>query len=608
MYFVVDETGTVLNVNSSGAAQVGYSTSELTGQSILNTIPEEDREFVRKCIAICIETIGESHTWVVRKARKDGSVLWVRESGKAIRRPDNKLIVLVACEDITERQQAESALRQSEAYLAEAQELSRTGCFGWKVATVEIIWSRETFRIFQCDPSSKPSMEFIIQRTHPEDRTAVRQTVDQASRDGKDFDQEYRLLMPDGSVKYVHAVARATKDATGQFEFVGAVTDVTAAKDAEQVLRESEQRFRDYAETASHWFWESGPDHRMTRISVHPDVAGMRVSGLIGHHRWDVASDVELEPEKWRQHRATLDAHLPFRDLIYRATPEMGAPLYVRTSGKPHFDPNDNFLGYRGVATDVTAAIRADEAEQALRKVQLELAHVTRLTTLGELAASIAHEINQPLTGVIANGGACMRWLGREPPDLQEARRSVERMIDDANRANEVIRRVRALAKKAEIERHSIDLNDLVMEVVALIRRELTTHTVLARTNLALSLPKVCGDRIQLQQVMINLVMNGIEAMESVINRPRELEIRSGQDDRGRVLVTVTDGGVGLCAETAERVFDPFFTTKPGGMGMGLSICRSIIEAHGGQLVASRNEGAGATFQIALPSQPENGA
>jgi PAS domain S-box-containing protein len=257
------------------------------------------------------------------------------------------------------------------------------------------------------------------------------------------------------------------------------------------------------------------------------------------------------------------------------------------------------------INNDITERKRAEEklraSEQRLLDAQMELARVTRVTTLDELTASIAHEVNQPLAGVVANAEACLRWLDRRTPNLDAARRSVEWIIDDGNRATEVIRRVRALANKTDIEKAPLDVDDVVREVIALVQRELISHRVSLRTELAPALPMILADRVQLQQVIINLMMNGIEAMQSVTDRPRELVIRSRQDETQQVLVSVTDCGVGISAENADRLFNPFFTTKSGGMGMGLSICRSIMEAHDGRLWATADVPHGATFQFTLP-------
>jgi PAS domain S-box-containing protein len=476
MYFMVDADGTVLSVNTFGAAQLGYQVSELRGQSVLTVFFEEDRDIVRKSVEVCLAHIGQTHSWEIRKVRKDGSALWVRENAKAVQRRDNRLIVLIACEDVTERKEAENALRQSENYLAEAQRLSHTGSFGWRVATGEIIWSDETFRIFGFDKAPSVALDKIIQRIHPDDRAGAQQTIDRASSDGKDFYHEYRLLMPDGSIKHVHATAHAVTDASEGIEFVGAVTDVTARKQAEEKLIEA----------------------------------------------------------------------------------------------------------------------------------QAGLAHVTRVTALGELAASIAHEVNQPLAAVVANAAAAQRWLDRDTPNLQEARTALVSIVDDGNRAGEVIQRVRALVSKTTGHMVPLDINEVVNEVITLLHRELFSHRISLRTELAPVLGQVLGDRIQLQQVVLNLVVNGIEAMQPVTDRPRNLAIRTHQEQVHQILVAVTDSGVGLASQNADRVFDAFFTTKSAGMGMGLSICRSIVESHGGRLSAFGNDGPGATFQFSLPVHRED--
>lgn len=618
MYFMVDADGTVLNVNSFGAAQLGYTVAELVGESVLNVFLDEDRAFVRKCVAVCMETVGQSHTWEIRKIRKDGSLLWVRENAKAMRRADDKLVVLVACEDVTERKQTEHALQQSEAYLADAQELSHTGSWSWDVCRRDFAYrSAEVYRLFGFDPEQGATAEQIQSRIPAEDLQMLGEVVRQAvrARQGQ-FEFDFRILLPGGATRRVHSVAHPLLNGDGNVsEIIGTHMDVTeqhAAKEklekAVLALRESEQRFRDYAETASDWLWETGQDHRVTRLSEHASATGIPAPVATGELRWEIATDFGSQPEKWRQHRRTLEAHLPFRDLVYRTDNRMGHSIYVRTSGKPVFDANGRFLGYRGVSTDITASIRADQAERALRNAQAELAHVTRVTTLGELTTSIAHEINQPLAAVVANAEACLSWLDRDPADLEAARRSVEWIVEDGNRASEVIRRVRALAQKTEIERVPLDVNDVANDVMALVQRELSSHDVSTRLELAPDLPPILGDRVQLQQVIINLVINAVEAMQSISDRPRMLTIGSGRHDMDRVFLTVADNGIGIPQAEAECIFNPFFTTKSSGLGMGLSICRSIVEAHEGHLSASCNEGGGAVFQFVMPVHEGNKA
>jgi len=258
-----------------------------------------------------------------------------------------------------------------------------------------------------------------------------------------------------------------------------------------------------------------------------------------------------------------------------------------------------------GTSNDVTERNRAQEA---LYRAQVELAHVARVVTLGELTASIAHEVKQPLAGIVTNGSACLRWLARVPPELDEARCSVESMIDDAMRASEVVLGLRALSKKTDPMRVLLDLTEVVEEIVPLVRRELLDNRVTLRLELARALPPVLGDRVQLKQVIMNLLINSIQAMAPVEDRPRELLIRSQCHGTDRMLVEVQDSGIGIDENSMQRLFNAFFTTKPDGMGMGLSICRSIIESHGGRIWASRNNGPGAAFHFTLPVAAETGS
>jgi C4-dicarboxylate-specific signal transduction histidine kinase len=260
-------------------------------------------------------------------------------------------------------------------------------------------------------------------------------------------------------------------------------------------------------------------------------------------------------------------------------------------------------IEFVGAVMDVTERRRA---EAALRRAQADLAHVTRLTTMGELSASIAHEVNQPLAAVVTNANACLRWLDRVPPNLDEVRDAVRRILRDGSRGSEVLARIRALLKKEEPSRTQLKVNEVVHDTLALIRADLQGAAI--QTDLAEELPDVSADRVQLQQVLLNLTMNAIDAMRPVTNRPRLIRIQT-RDQGGRaVLVAVQDSGLGLSPEQMDRLFEIFYTTKPEGLGMGLSICRSIIEGHGGRLWAEPNRGPGATFQFTLPAAGGGGA
>ena len=370
-----------------------------------------------------------------------------------------------------ERAQSDAALKRSEAFLAEAQRLSSTGSFSWRVATDEITWSEQLYRIFEFDQGVPVTLELIGSRVHPEDVPMLSEMIDRARGDGSDFEYEHRLQMPDHSVKYLHMIAHGTRDQDGQLEYIGAVQDVT------------ERRL----------------------------------------------------------------------------------------------------------------------SEEALGNVRSELAHVARVTSLGALTASIAHEVNQPLSGIITNASTCLRMLAADPPNVDGARETAQRTIRDGHRASDVITRLRALFSKKDATTESVNLNEATREVIALSWSELQRSRVILRAELGDDLPPVTGDRVQLQQVILNLLLNASEAMSGVDDRPRQLVIRTDRDEGGRVRLTVQDAGGGFEPQDADKLFEPFYTTKSGGMGIGLSVSRSIIESHHGRLWAAPNDGPGAAFSFSIP-------
>ena len=375
-------------------------------------------------------------------------------------------------EQLTERRRAEEELRRNEAYLAEGQRISQTGSWGWNVATGELFWSQEHFRIFGFDPeTAKPSYPMFLEKIHLQDRPLVEQKVDRAVRGKSDLEMEYRIILADGSIKHLQSLGHPVIGKSGDLiEFVGTVMDVTERK----------------------------------------------------------------------------------------------------------------------------------RAEEALHEAQADLARVTRVMTMGELTASIAHEINQPLAAVMTNANACLRWLAGPMPNLDEAREAVTRINRDGKRASDVIDRIRALVKKSTTEKARVDLNEAIQEVVGLVQSEIQKNGVTLGMELATDLPQILGNRVQLQQVILNLVMNGIEAMSEITDRSRDLLIRSGKYESDKLLVAVQDSGVGIDGQNLEKIFDAFYTTKSQGMGMGLAISRSIVENHGGRLWAVPNDGPGATFQFTL--------
>jgi PAS domain S-box-containing protein len=479
--------GEIIEANEAFLHMVKYSREDLVSGRVRWTdlTPPEWRENDERALAE-IKVTGTLQPFEKEFFRKDGTRVPVLLGAAMIEAGGNEGVAFVL--DLSEQKLGEEALRRKEACLAQAQRMSRTGNFWWKVSTGEFIWSDELYRILEYDQTVRPSAELVSQRVHPEDRDIVEKMIDRVIREAVNTDFEHRLLMPDGSVKHVHILFEAIVGDSESREFVGTIMDVTARK----------------------------------------------------------------------------------------------------------------------------------QAEEELRKAQAELAHVARITTLGELTASIAHEISQPLGAAVNSASACLRWLAAH--NLEEARQSASRAVQNGQRAGEIIKRIRALVQKTPPQKEWVGINEIIDEVIAMASSEVQRNHVSLRTALANDLPFFRGDRVQLQQVLLNLIVNAIEAMREVAEGPRRLLVRSEKAtevhsesgasaanyiteagvESTHVLISVEDSGRGLDLKSLGRLFDAFYTTKPQGLGMGLAISRSIVEAHGGRLWAA-NTGEGAVFHLALP-------
>ena len=473
----VDDKGSIVFANPATATIFGYDPAELAGKPLTLLMPEYMRELHQTGFKRYLATGRRHMNWQgteLTALRKNGEEFPVEVSFGEITRDGHKTFTGFL-RDISKRKQAEQALRRSEAFLAEAQHLSHTGSFSWRVATGEITWSEQLYRIYELENSVPVTLELIRTRVHPEDLTLYERMVEEARIGASDFEWQYRLLMPNHSIKYMHALARTTRDSDGQLEYIAAVQDVTARR----------------------------------------------------------------------------------------------------------------------------------LAEEARDKARSELTHVARVTSLGTLTASIAHELNQPLSGIVTNASTCLRMLAADPPNVDGARETARRTIRDANRASEMITRLRALFSKKSAVIQSMDLNEAIREVIALSLSELQKNRVILRPELAHDLPLVTGDRVQLQQVILNLLRNASDAMSTIDDRPRDLLIRTEPEDNDRVRLSVSDVGIGFEPQAADKLFEAFYTTKNEGMGIGLSVSRSIVEHHHGRLWATPNNGPGVTFSFSIPCRPE---
>jgi len=411
------------------------------------------------------------------------------------------------------------------------------------------------------------------------------------------------LMMPDGSVKYVHVVAHALRDESGSIEFVGAVTDTTDTKRVEEALRRSESYLAEaqrLTQTGS-WAWRVAGGG-----ALHLSEEWYRIYGFEpeeGMSAWEKRLQ-RVHPKDRAKWQGAVDRAIGEKsdyEVEDRIVLPSGTVKYVHTVGHPVLNESGDLVQFVGSSMDVTERKRAEES---LRQAQADLARVNRVTTMGELTASLAHEVNQPIAAAVTNANSCLHWLADDVPNLDKARTAAMRIVKDGTRAAEIISRIRLLFQKGTPQWQSVDVNEIIGEMAVLLRGEAMRYSISLRTELAADLPQVIGDRVQLQQVLMNLIMNSIDAMKDV-DGTRELVIKSQRAENEQLQVCVSDTGVGLPPEQADQIFNAFFTTKPHGTGMGLRISRSIVETHGGRLWAADNFPRGASFYLALPARVE---
>ncbi len=510
-------------------------------------------------------------------------------------------------QDITERKRAEEALQQTQIYLREGQRLARMG--SWAFNDAGLYWSDELYQIFGLDPEKgAPEIGQYLTLIHPQDQASMAETIKTMFQEHCGCDVTKRIVRPDGQVRYVRCVASPVIEQEVFKGFLGTAMDVTEQELLTQELRR-EQAYLAEAQSLAHI--GSWATNFATRQNFHLSNETYRIHGFDprqgppGLERFWAT----LHPQDEPLVRATLEdavragTDYDIRDFrICRA--DDGQIRFLRTIG--HRNPVGEIGEYVGITMDITELKRAEEERERLRQLEADLAHINRVNMLGELSAALAHEIKQPIAASITSANACLRWLARDPPDLERARAAAARIEQDGNRAADVINRLRSFYKKGSPpKREMVDVREIIQEMTALLRTEAFRHSVRIHSELHEERPHVLADRVQLQQVFMNLMLNAIEAMK---DSGGELTITSRLNPEGQLVVSISDTGVGLPADSAERIFDAFHTTKPQGTGMGLAISRSIVEAHGGRVWATANQEAGATFHFTLPAKAEEHA
>jgi PAS domain S-box-containing protein len=540
-----------------------------------------------------------------RIIRPDGELRTVHSQGDVKRDASGKpCLMFGTVQDITDRKRAEEELQRSQFYINEGQRLAHMGSWAFNPAGFFDYWSDELFRIYGLDPEGgAPTLERYLATIHPQDRDFMANTIKRMHAEYSGCDVKKRIIRPDGELRYIRCVGIPVVEGEVLKGFLGSAIDIT---EQELLTRELErqQAHLTEAQKLTHtgsWTW------RLTdRKAVEVSEEWYRIYGF---DPADGSPTLEkllerVHPEdrlKWEGAAERAISEKADYDYEFRILLPNGKVKWIRAVGHPVLSDTGDLDQFVGSSTDITELKCAEQEREKLRQLEADLAHTNRVSTLGEMAASLAHEIKQPIAAAITSANSCIEWLAHEPPNLDRARAAAARIDKYGNRAAEIIDRIRSFYRKSPSKRELVDVNGIIQEMLMLLTGEAQRFSVAMRTELAAELPKITVDRVQLQQVFMNLMLNGIEAMK---DSGGELTVKSQLQD-GQLQFSVSDTGVGLPMEKMDQIFSAFFTTKPQGSGMGLAISRSIVESHGGRLWAAANDGRGATFYFTLPVLPE---
>jgi PAS domain S-box-containing protein len=561
----------------------------------------EDWEFVSRALGEALAG-GTRYNLEYRLVRPTGELRVVHSEGDVKRdasgRPHQMFGIV---QDITDRKRAEEALKRSEFYLREGEHLAHMGSWAFNPSGFFDYWSQELFQIYGLDPQQgAPALERYLATLHAQDRESMAETIKTMCAERCGCDVKKRIVRPNGEQRYIRCVGIPVVEGEILKGFLGTAMDVTEQELLTQELERQKAYLTEAQKLTRTGSWVLNV---VDRTWVYVSEEWYRIFGfdpVEGAPPWEMRLE-RVHPDDRPHWESTFERAITEKadyDLVFRIVLRDGTVRWIRTVGHPVFTAAGDLVQFLGSSTDITDHKHAEQEHEKLRQLEAELAHINRVSMLGEMAASLAHEIKQPIAAAITSANTCIEWLAHEPPNLDRARAAAARIDKYGNRAAEIIDRIRSFYRKSPAQRELVDVNEIVHEIFTLLQGEAIRYSITMRPELAADLPKIKSDRVQLQQVFMNLMLNAVEAMR---DEGGELTVTSQRQD-GQLLFSVSDTGPGLPSGNVDQIFSAFFTTKPQGSGMGLAISRTIVESHSGRLWATANEGRGATFHFTLPA------